>query len=351
MALLWMDGFDGTNTAAGDARTYIKRHYLGGIHGEWDARIGQYGLGYALSGKAHELHSQALSTTDRTLYVGFAFKSDTYVKTVCIISLLQPPGSGVGENVCEGINFYYQGSTQEIQVYRGGTLLWTTDTGGSISSGYWHWLEFKVYCDQVDGAVEIRCGGRTILSETGDTQVRAGVNYHNALYIENSTSRRPNWDNLYVCDSTGAKNNNFLGPVRIVTLSPESDGDESSWTPQTGSDHYVMVDEMPLLDTDEYVDSTTAGDKDLWEYDAVANIGSTIYAVQVITDAKSVEGAPARLKTLTKTGVTETVDAGWPLKADFIAIPRLMEVQPGGLGDWTETALNAYQFGVQHTEV
>lgn len=350
MALLWMDGFDGMNTAGGNADEYIRRHYTGAMDPSWSAKEGQHGLEYALFGSYNNFYLPSLPTSDHTLYIGLAFKCEGYLNNSWILRLIQPPRSGVGEGEVEGIQFYYLATAQEIRVSRNGTVLWTTATGGAITYGYWHWLEFKIYCDSVNGEVEIKCGGKTILSETGNTQARSGV-YHNGFLIANSHTRNLHWDNLYICDSTGAKNNGYLGPSRIVTISPEGDGDESDWTPQTPGDHYAMVNEMPLVDNDDYLDSMSVGDKELWTYEDVANIGNTIHAVRVITDACSLEGAPARLKTLAKTGATETADDGLPLKASNMGIPRIMEVQPAGAGDWTESALNAYQFGVEHAEV
>lgn len=351
MALLWLDGFDGMNTDGGGADDYIRRRYATGMDPSWNAAVGQHGVGHSLAGSYNHLHTPQWDSVDRILYIGLAFMCWGYTNNSWIFELLQPPGPGVSEDVVTSIGFTYLAYDQEIRVTRNGATVWTTSTGGAITFGHWHWLEFRVYCDNTNGEVEIKCGGKTILFETGDTQARSTVNYHNGLYISNHHTRNLRWDNLYICDSTGTKNNTFLGPVRVTTISPAGDGDESDWTPQTGLDHSVMVDEMPQIDTDDYVDSISVGDKDLWEYDDVANIGDTIYAVQVLTDAQSIEGSPIRLKTLVKTGATETVDDGLPLKANNMAIPRLMEVQPGGLGDWTESTLNAYQFGVEHAEV
>ena len=351
MALLWMDGFDGMNTDGNNAGEYIRRRYTAYMDDVWLAQAGQHGFGKSLYGLSNALYTPQWPTTDRTLYIGLAFKETSYRSDSWIFQLTQPPASGVGGDLGTGIGLMYMTDEQEIQVRRGATVLWTTATGGSVTFGHWNWLEFKIYCDNTNGVVEIRRGGTTILSEPGDTQENSAVNYHAGLFINNSHSRELFWDNLYVCDSTGTKNNGFLGPSRVVTMLPVSDGDESDWTPQSGLDHYAMVDEMPLVDYNDFVDSVVVDDKDLWGYANVADIGDTIHAVQVITDAQSVDGAGVSLKTLTKTGVTETADSGLPLKTSFLALPRIMEVQPGGAGDWTEAALNVYQFGVQHAGV
>ena len=344
MALLWCDSFDGMNTAGNGVAEYLRRRYAF-FDGVWSAYEGQHGIGQSLGGAYHDLYTPQFSTTDRTFFIGFAFRI-TEGDGIWLVQLTQLPVNG--GSVSTGVGFSWSGG--EIRVFLHGSLVWETDTGGCFLFDKWHWVEFKVYCDNTNGVVEIRRGGVTIFSETGDTQYLSGVNYHSGLYFSNAANRNRRIDNLYVCDSTGSKNNTFLGPSRILTLSPSTDGDESDWTPQTGSDHYAMVDEMPLIDEDDYVESTSMNDKDLWGYEDASGI-DTIHAVQVITDVQSVDGAASRLKTLTKTGATENADSGLPLKTSYMAIPRTMEVQPAGAGDWSLSALNAYQFGVEHAGV
>lgn len=343
MALLWADGFEGANSGMNE---YNTRRYMY-FSGSWSVTTGQNGLGQAIYGGYNSLYTPLFPTTDRTLCVGAGFKV-IQGSDVWLFELLHPPTAGGGPST--GIGF--RCTNNEIRVYRGGSLLWTSSTGQSITQGYWHWLEFKVYCDNSSGIVEVYRGGQQILSETGDTQV-GSVNYHNGLYFHNGPNRSLAIDNLYVCDSTGTKNNDRLGPVRITTIVPSEDGDESDWetAPTPGGDHYAVIDDAPSIDDADYLISEAYDDKDLWEYNDASDIGTTIHAVQVVTDARSYYGAPARLHTLAKTGATETSDDGVPLKTQHLQCLRLMEVQPSGLGDWSLSALNAYQFGIEHGEI
>jgi hypothetical protein len=277
-------------------------------------------------------------TTDRTLVVGFAFKPNS-ASTNWLVRMCSDNTVGVS------LEYYVSGSTRELRVYRGGTLLGTTSTGNAFQINRWHWIELKVYCDDTAGTIEVRYGGRTIYTFTGDTQADASINYHNTLYF----TRGSTIDNLYVCDSTGSRNNDFLGPVKITTITPNAAGDAAQWAGSGGGEHHTYVDDFPIANDDsDYVESAVAGEKELWHYTDATDIGETIDAVQVVTLARATDAQCSDLKTLAKSGGGyESEDSGQTVGVDYSEVARIMEAQPGGSDAWTAAALNSYQFGVK----
>jgi hypothetical protein len=275
-------------------------------------------------------------TTARTLIVGLHFRV-LAGSTNDVFSLRHPDASATAGIV---INWY--ATTRELRVYRGGTLLGTTSTNGAFASGRWHWIEVKVYCDDAAGTVEIRHGGRTVYTFTGDTRNHATYNYYCAV----SFGRGFAYDNLYVCDDTGANNNNFLGPVRITTSFPSAAGDAAEWDGSGVESHYTFVDDSPGADDDvTYVESAVAGAKELWNY-ADTSVTGTIHAVQMLTLARATDALCVDITPLRKTGGVESDGEAVTASIDYAELPNLMERQPGGAA-WTAAALNGYQFGVK----
>ncbi len=195
------------------------------------------------------------------------------------------------------------------------------------------------------GTIELRYGGRTLLSLKHDTKPYAYQNYYDYFRLYTGTY----YDNLYVCNTAGSHCNDFLGPIKITTAYPVAAGDAAEWTGSGGGSHYTYVDDFPSPNDDtDYVESETIGQKELWNYLDVSDLGDTIYAAQAVTLVRSTDAECLQLKTLAKSGGgSETENTAEPVGVDYTELTRLMEFQPGTSDPWTVSVLNAYQFGVK----
>lgn len=336
MALLWMEGFEGG--AASTLETYLGRRYdyTGATPGQSGyPRVAGLAGGYALkmSGSYNYLGTPPL-TTDSTLIIGLAFKPNT-VNSRYVFRCYQQTVAGIG------VYTVMSGTTRELRVYRRDTQIGSdTSTGNAFQAGRWHWIEVKIYCHDSAGTVEIRYAGQTIFSFTGDTKA-GSLAYHDTVeFIRGNT-----FDHIYICDSTGSRCNDFLGPQRITRINPAAVGDYSQWAPSAAVDHYTLVDDNPQSDDDStYVESDVSGDRELWGYEDASNLG-TIQAIQLVTLARSTDAAHRDVKLLAKSG-SESEDAAHTVAYDYSFATRIMETQIGGSA-WDQAALNGYQFGVR----
>ena len=91
----------------------------------------------------------------------------------------------------------------------------------------WAILELKATIADSGGLVELRLDGASVLTFTGDTR-NAGTaeiamirfsNHH----ISSGNRHTLRLDDVYFCDTSGGRNDNFLGDVRVVTLRPNAD--------------------------------------------------------------------------------------------------------------------------------
>lgn len=135
----------------------------------------------------------------------------------------------------------------------------------------WTHLELKATIADSGGVVQVRLDGAQVLSFSGDTRNAgtaeiATVRFSNH-FVASGTRHLLRLDDVYLCDTAGGRNNDFLGDVRVVTLRPNADTVQADFTPSAGSSHYSLVAEAPDDDGDGTdVESGTVSHKDLYGY-------------------------------------------------------------------------------------
>lgn len=142
-------------------------------------------------------------------------------------------------------SLYYNGSTRLLQAKVGGTVVATGTT--TFLTGQWNVLEIYLkiatsgsFRVKLNGTMEIEWGGDTTASGTYSEVewlqwcVDYSIGYNPTQWI----------DDIALNDTSGPVNNSWVGPVRMVLLKPNSEGDVLEWTPSSGS-HFQCVDEIP----------------------------------------------------------------------------------------------------------
>jgi len=149
--------------------------------------------------------------------------------------------------------------------------------------------------------------GSTVLTLSGQNTKAGADNYHNNVGLSIAAGFTPLFDDLYVCDSTGSLNHDFLGNVKVVAIFPDANGDVNAWTGSGGSAHYTYVDENPVDDDTAYVESATSGQEDCGLRNGVSRRG---LGVQVNTDCRVTDVTTFTLDTQIKSSGTDSSDAG-----------------------------------------
>ena len=336
MALLWVDGFENYGTTVGSTPSptnIVAKKYIDYNEGYIDIQTGR-DTGYCLFFNNGSIYMTTPGlTTDRTLIIGAAIKINLATSVAYIYSLIDIA------NTKYGMRLYYDG-TGDLRVYNGSTLINGT-SGLGLSAGVWYYIEFKVYCDNTVGTYEVRVGGVNVLSGTADTQYTSTLNYYSKVRL-GITAAYLSYDDFYVCDSTGTVNNNFLGNCKVETLRPAGDS-VVTWTPDIGVTNYTQIDEQVIDDDTTYVEATTG--KDLYTYGNTAN--TSIQGVMITTDVRQTDATDYTLNNITKSGVTEISDNKFVGATGYTAKTTVVEQDPNTSTPWTQTTLNAAEFGVE----
>jgi len=335
MALLLVEGFEGYGTS-GDPYTYMMRRYASGDHSStWYLQTGRY-AGYSFQANGNYYVQTAALTTCDTVVFGCAYRWFTSSLSSTLYLM------GLYDGATQGVNCRVSNYTGEVDVYRGSTLLGST-VGANIQH-QWVYIEIKVKCHATDGTVEVRVNGVTKLSLTGQNTKAGTHTYHDVLRFYGSTYHY--LDDIYYLDTTGASNNTFLGVQRVVGIFPNADTATEQWTPSAGSDHYALVDETKDNDDTDYVESTTSGQVDLWEYGNISGF-STVAGIQVNTTFKRTDATAYSLITEVVSGAATNDDTAVAATTSYVSKKRILDADPNTSSAWTQNGVNAVKCGVK----
>lgn len=139
----------------------------------------------------------------------------------------------------EILDLYDDQSTKQVSIYRSandGKI--TANNGDSteldetaevvFSQNVACYVEVKFVIHDTAGSVEVRVDGTTVLNLTnqdtrnGTPTTANTLRFGPFMYI----------DDLYILDTTGSTNNDFLGDVKVVAVLPDSDGTHTDFTPR-----------------------------------------------------------------------------------------------------------------------
>jgi len=250
-------------------------------------------------------------------------------------------------------------SNLTLSVLRGahnGTVLGTTT---ATLSGYGY-LELKALIHASAGTVDLRLNGVSVLSLSAQNTRNTANTSWNAIAVgqidfaggtwSTSAAATVDFDDLYLLDGAGAAPwNTFLGDVRVDARYPTAEGANSAWTPLSGTDNALMVDETAPDDNTTYNSTGTVGAVDTHVVQDAPVAGATIYGVQhCLAMAKSDAGV-CQIAPVIRHGSTDYVGAAIAPATTYAYGLQIAQVNPGTSAQWTEANFNAAEFGYKRT--
>jgi len=300
MALRWLEGFDPSND-----ETYYERFYetFTGNIGSFSDGMFQGSLSSVDSADGFTLVSKNLlsSGTQNTWIIGFAFRSGNNADTIegsspnfnkPSVGLHNDDGEQIRLEMFDDANNGTKpgGDYYRIRVVRGSTTLATADQRFWLRNDEisWTYFEWKVTIDNSAGTFSLRyftpkskAGVQTATWDSAtsglDTQEQstAGANRFGITADNESNANSTQWDDIYVCDDTGTKNNDFLGPIVIERQRVNGDGTTTDWDLLDAADTEEAWDESNLVDDDPRVTTDVTSDVHLATLTALSHIRNT----------------------------------------------------------------------------
>jgi hypothetical protein len=232
-------------------------------------------------------------------------------------------------------------------VYRGTTATVLATGTTVLSLNVWYWIEIKVTFANA-GTIEVKLDGASEIASTAADTTNTANAFANQILIAAGSNGQYDFDDLYLCDNSGANNNDFLGIRRVQTVAPSGAGSSSQWTPSAGSNNQ-NVDDSPGPDDDTTYNSTaTAGHVDLYAMSDLAGSPSDVAFVQTVIRARMDDAGPRSIRDKCKSGGTTSDGASKALSVSYNNYLQLRETDPDTGVKFTAAGFNAAEFGVEN---
>jgi hypothetical protein len=302
----------------------------------WDSGVGWNATGGRRGGASHSTNQNAFwkaFPAQATYIIGVAFKP-SQVSNCGLVAFYEGGTNHVDVRIISG----------KLRVTRNGTQL-GSDGPTTISAGVWYFFEVKATIHDTTGAVEVRIGSTPEIVLTNQDTRNGGTGVIDTLYCGPNNSQGEYCD-IRIFDTTGAVNNDFAGDAKVETSLPTAEGNSSDFTPSSGSDNALMVDENSTGDGDStYNASSTVGHKDLHVLANLATVSGDVLAVQVTNNWRKDDAGAATARRVVRTGGTDFEGPDVTLLDTYVRTRELIEENPDTLAPWTITDVNALQAG------
>jgi len=232
----------------------------------------------------------------------------------------------------------------QITMRRGsgtGTILCTSSI--SLSVAVWYFVEAKIFISDTVGTVEIRVNGETVATFSGDTKMTT-LATANIIRLQGVSLGPIRIDDFYVCDGTGSANNSFLGDCRVDTLFPTGAG-HTGFTPIGGVNNWENVASALPLDETNYNSATLSETLDTFACADLSTLSSTIFGVQENISARKDDAGVREAASVARVGGTDYPGATHSLADSYLIYRQIWETNPNTAAAWTESEVNASQFG------
>ncbi len=347
MTALWAEGFEATRTKAA-----IDRRYTNTVGATYAFPAGaNFGTAFGKDGGTGATDGSIRTPTfaaDDEIVVGLRFLGNEPQAVGPLIAFFDAGTEALALTWEPGVidvkNFI-------LKLKRGAAVL---NTSQELNKDTYYFIEMKAKIDDTTGSYELKINEVTEFSDTGVDTDDTGNSNCDAIQFEwdlNSGTSRAIFDDIYILNTLGsAPDNNFLGDSRIEGLLPDGDGNDSDWTPSSGVDNYLMVDELDVSDDDTtYVTTSSSGQTDLYTFANMQNAtGGTIFFIMVSAMMRLAASGSRTMRIVTRNAST-TVNGGTQTVANDSAYEEYIQIweqDPVGASAWTETILNASEFGV-----
>lgn len=223
---------------------------------------------------------------------------------------------------------------------------------GTFQPDTWNFIElgFKL-TDDPTGWLICKVNGKEIVSLVSQTTSTTGnlqVNMVTLGYFQEApvgwTSSNTYWDDLYVCDSLGARNNTFLGNARVQALLPDGN-DSVTWNVEPNTNQNWESARNTDIDDDAYVYSNVVGDQDKYTIEPMVNTPE-VFGIQVTGLYKQVDATQRSVANVIDSGGVEVEGTEYftPVLLYASSID-MFEVDPNTTVSWLPPAVNALLIG------
>ncbi|MGQ9642801.1 MAG: hypothetical protein ACUVT3_02965 [Ignavibacterium sp.] len=219
--------------------------------------------------------------------------------------------------------------------------IWTSLT---LSNYVWYYIEVKAKFHNTNGYVIVKVNGLEVFNQTNlNTAYSSSILSSRYIWLK-SEKDEVLYDDFYVCDTTGTKNNNFLGDISVKTIRPTRDGTYNDFSVVGAGSRYEAVDESnPDYDT-SYVTESGSGLKQTFGFSAPSIEGSVLGVIHNAVMRK--DGSSEFVRLLAKYNTTTTSGEIIALSDTYQNYSVIYPTRLNSSEDWSVNDLNSLELGV-----
>lgn len=246
----------------------------------------------------------------------------------------------------------YNDDAGYLYAYRGlssGTLLGST-ASAVISSASWFFLEVKITFSNTVGTVDVRVNENDVINLTSQDTSNTGNEWTDQFRVGGGQVYYTAIDDVYLLNGSGSTNNDFLGDIKVECIRPTGAGNQTDFTPSTGS-NWENVDDITPDDDSTYNYHAPQGlpGTDLFAMGDLTTISGSIFGIQPIMFTRKDDAGSADLYSVIRTNSTDYVGSGVTLGDSYIYHIDILEENPNTATAWTVTDINNIEGGYRRT--
>ena len=218
----------------------------------------------------------------------------------------------------------------------------------------WHYFEIKVSFAGGGGIWELRMNQTIVEAGVGNTGPAGSIDSvsFNCIAGGSGAANHALLTDIYICNTNGTLNNDFLGNVGIEPIILVND-EQAEWgvNPPTASANYTAVDDDVISPDNDatYVFTQSNGNIDLYGIQTMQTLQSTINAVTWAADARIAGAAGNRnIRPRYRVGGSNGSGSTFTItNASYETFQETIETDPTTGSGWTLGNLNNLKIGVE----
>jgi hypothetical protein len=230
---------------------------------------------------------------------------------------------------------------------RANTALTGGITATSFADDIWHWIEIKFSIANSIGANSCQIyvnGGLEATVATGQDTQNGGTAFITQFGLGRAASG-PNiaatYSEFYLQDDTTP-----LGDRRVETLFPNGNGATQDFASSSGG-HYTDVDDTTADDDSTYVESTTAGDIELFDIQNMSSTPTDITAASIWSCVRKTDAGEKSAAAVLRQSSTNYDQATFYPSTSYQYNSPILTTDPATAAAWTESGINSAQIGLK----
>jgi hypothetical protein len=344
MSLLWIDGFNhyganATRLAASAQGAYdtllnnsgtvfVSQPAMGGQGAQLTATGGE---GFAIA------KNYATTYSSGSLGVGFHMIFPFSINTHDLVVFRASDTSNL-------YRVWLNQLTGKVTIVNAAGTTIATSAGNLNPNTYYHVETKLIIAGSSAGSIEVRIGGVTFVAATGITT--NGTPVGNIAFDQRVAGDSPcvvTIGNLYLWDSVGSVNNDWIGEQRAYTSLPSADTSDADWTLSTGSAGYDLINDVPAADSTRYLESSTVGDVSIFETANVVPASGAVKGVMTVVRAEKTDAGAGTLEFGPVHAGVPSLASKAQTNSQFLWSAKVDELNPSTSAAWTPAEVNAAQ--------